>query len=53
MQIGHNSVMQTVRVRRVRRSSQSPSYVRLCIQQNYFLDMLGLFSKNTALKKPV
>ncbi|ABU74780.1 hypothetical protein VIBHAR_06905 [Vibrio campbellii ATCC BAA-1116] len=45
--------MQPVRVRSMRRSSHSASSVGLCIQQNFFLDMLGLFSKNTHFKSPI
>ena len=45
--------MQTVRVRSVRRSSHSASSESLCAQQNFFLDMLGLFSKNTHFKSPI
>lgn len=45
--------MQTVRVRRVRRSSHFNSSVSLCAQQNFFLDMLGLFLQNIDFKQPV
>lgn len=50
MQIGYNSVMQTVRVRNHAYSKTRILSLRLVVSKNFFLPLRLLFSKNNPLK---